>query len=231
MVDWPGKVVAALFTPGCNFNCSYCHNRMLLGEEGGEERLDTAQVVAWLEQRAGLLDGVVVTGGEATLQPDLAGFMETLRAMGYPVKLDTNGSRPGVLRELTGAGLADYVAMDVKAPRELYDDVTGTEVDEAAIDESIRVLLDGETEYEFRTTVLPYFQHGDIRAIGERIEGAQRYVLQQYQPPANPNQLHIEGTLHSAGWFREALETVKPFVCHCETRGVSELAFSHAAVA
>ena len=231
MVDWPGKIVAALFTPGCNFNCSYCHNRMLLGDEDAVRTLDSAEVAAWLERRAGLLDGVVVSGGEATLQPDLAGFIETVRAMGYPVKLDTNGSRPGVLRALTGVGLVDYVAMDVKAPDHLYDEVTGTKTDQAAIGESIRVLLEGETDYEFRTTVLPYFKHNDVRAIGERIKGAQRYVLQQYQPPANRNQLQIEGTLHSAEWFQEAVENVKPLVVDCETRGVSELTFSHAAVA
>ncbi len=155
-VDYPGKIAAVVFTPGCNLDCFYCHNRMLLGNDGNYAgTTPVSQVLEYLRERQGLLDAVVLSGGEPTLQPGLADFIHEIRELGYRVKLDTNGTHPTVLALLLDAGLVDYVAMDVKAPPEKYDSICGVSVDHDSIDKSIGLVLSGPVTYEFRTTVVP----------------------------------------------------------------------------
>ncbi|MBX7259428.1 MAG: anaerobic ribonucleoside-triphosphate reductase activating protein, partial [Candidatus Hydrogenedentes bacterium] len=179
LVDWPGKMAAVVFAPGCNLRCHYCHNRATLCES--PVLLDRDAVLALLYERRGFLDGVVISGGEPTLQLGLTTFIDSVRAMGYPVKLDTNGTRPRVLQSLLETERLDFVAMDVKAPRHRYDEVCGVSVDQDAIDESIDLILRSGVAHEFRTTVLPDFTEEDILDIVERVSGAERYVLQPYR--------------------------------------------------
>jgi pyruvate formate lyase activating enzyme len=181
MVDFPGKISAVVFTQGCNMNCGYCHNRRLIGQCAQQDFVEVEDVLVFLEKRRGLLDGVVVSGGEPTLQKDLIPFFEKVRSMGYLTKLDTNGTNPGLLKQLIQSQLLDYVAMDVKAPLCKYRQVCCSMVDTQKIQESIDVLKEGRVEYEFRTTYTPELCDEDLMDITRTISGARRYVLQQYK--------------------------------------------------
>ncbi len=223
LVDWPGMVTAVLFTPGCNYDCFYCHNRQLLSIEAFYHGYKPEEILHWLSHRRDVLDGVVISGGEATLQPGLVDFVRDVRDLGYPVKLDTNGSRPDVLEYLVDQGLIDYVAMDLKAPAEQYEWVCGPNVDQTALEASIRFLLEGTVDYEFRTTVLPHFNKSDLVSMARRIRGARLYVLQQFRAPAaepgvpNPR---LADPPHPPAWFHSALHEIAPFVAQTETRGI-----------
>ena len=149
-VDFPGSLAAVLFAACCNYRCFYCHNRHILGEP---PLLSEAEVLAFLQKRAGLLDGVVFSGGEPTLQSDLPEWLRRVRALGYKTKLDTNGSRPEVLRALIADGLVDYVAMDYKAPLEGYPSLCGA--NSAGVPESLALLRGSGVPYELRTTLVP----------------------------------------------------------------------------
>lgn len=182
LLDYPGKVAATVFTGGCNLRCPFCHNAGLVTDTAKTPILDTDEVLAYLRRRKGILDGVCVTGGEPTMQPDLPEFLGQLRAMGYAVKLDTNGTNPALLRSLTADGLVDYVAMDIKNCREKYGITAGKiPFDIAPIEESVRLLMSGTTPYEFRTTtVRGIHTAADFAAIGDWIAGAERYFLQGF---------------------------------------------------
>ena len=206
-----------VFTPGCNLRCGYCHNRSLIDETAAHEFVEPWEVLNLLIRRRGLLDGLVITGGEPTLQDGLAGFCEQVHAAGFLVKLDTNGTRPSILSELIGDHLVDFVALDVKAPFELYDAVCGCEVDKDAIARSIRLLLDGQVEYEFRTTFAPPLSTADVAIIAAQVQGARRYVLQQYRQMSPGS-----AAAHSHATAREAAHLATPLVGRCEVRGLME---------
>ena len=221
-VDFPGKLAAVLFTPGCNLDCFYCHNRSLLGGTGRFETYYPETLMEWLKERAGFLDGVVITGGEPTLQPDLAAFIRRIRTVGYAVKLDTNGTRPGLLGDLVNERLLDFVAMDLKAPMEKYEAFCGAPVDHGAINASIDLLLSDRVDYEFRATVVPQLTEDDLVAMSRRIRGAKRFVLQQYRRPepfdgfTDPR---LDDTPHSPEWAARVALRLEDFVACCETRG------------
>ena len=161
LLDFPGKVACTVFLQGCNYRCPFCHNSELLSRQG-EACMDTASFLSFLKSRKGLLDGVCVSGGEPTLQPDLAELLRSVKALGYAVKLDTNGSRPEVLKRLVAEGLVDYVAMDVKNSPARYAETVGhTRIDLSAVEESLRFLLSGNVAYELRTTVTCQLHDGD----------------------------------------------------------------------
>ena len=181
-VDYPGKLAAVVFTAGCNLDCSYCHNRALIDPSTRLPWWDAREVLGILAKRRGFLDGVAISGGEPTLQPDLEDFAGQVRDLGYAVKLDTNGTQPAVLSRLIARGLLDYVAMDVKAPLEKYETICGAGVEIAAIESSIALLLEGQVDYEFRTTVSPLLSHEDLKAISRLVRGARRHVLQRCRP-------------------------------------------------
>ena len=154
LLDYPGKVACTVFLQACNFRCPFCHNSDLL-TAAGEPVMTEEELLSFLRSRVGLLDAVCVTGGEPTLQPELAAFLRKIKTLGYPVKLDTNGARPDVLKQLVGEGLLDYVAMDVKNSPACYGQTTGLkETPLAALEESLRFLLEGHVDYELRTTVV-----------------------------------------------------------------------------
>lgn len=154
LLDYPGKVACTVFLGGCNFRCPYCHNAELLDGQM-EPLMSREEFLAFLKKRIGLLDGVCISGGEPTLSAGLKDLMQEIKAMGYAIKLDTNGSRPAVLKELVEAGLVDYVAMDIKNAPDRYGVTCGLpRMDLSAIEESIRFLLSGAVDFEFRTTVV-----------------------------------------------------------------------------
>jgi pyruvate formate lyase activating enzyme len=198
LIDYPGHIATVLFTGGCNLRCPMCHNADLVLNPQALPTLPEDELLAFLAQREGLVDGVVITGGEPTLQADLSSFVVRLRESGLDVKLDTNGYRPEVLERLLQSGLVDYVAMDVKAPPEKLPLLTGrADADHGRIGRSIELLRCSRVSYEFRTTVVPGMLNGaDIEAVARWIAGADRYVLQQFRP---------------VNTLDPALETVSPY--------------------
>jgi pyruvate formate lyase activating enzyme len=181
LIDYPGKVSCVLFVAGCNFHCPYCHNPDLIRGEKNPD-CDEETVLHFLENRRGFLDGVVISGGEPTLQEDLVPFCRGLKEMGYPVKLDTNGSRPGVVDNLIRDGLVDYIAMDVKTDPVCYSPLFTRDMEPELILESIRLIMDSRLRYEFRTTCArPLVDAGIIEKIGRIIRGAMTYALQNFQ--------------------------------------------------
>lgn len=184
LIDYPDHIATVLFTGGCNFRCPMCHNADLVARPGELPTLPEEKMWDFLERRAGLVDGVVITGGEPTLQTDLLPFLRRVRERGLDVKLDTNGYRPDVLAALLDAGLVDYVALDVKAPPEKYPLLAGLDdLDVTRLERSIELLRDSGLAYEFRTTVVPgLLVEEDVEEIARWIAGAERYVLQQFRP-------------------------------------------------
>ena len=185
-VDYPGMLSAIIFTPGCNLDCFYCHNRMLLTDQ--PPLIDKADVIAFLEKRRNLLDGVVFSGGEPTLQAGLADMIGEVRHLGYKVKLDTNGARPQVLRLLLEHRLLDYVAIDCKAPWHRYPEICGCSArDVDAIRQSFQLLADTDLSsgfaWEARTTVIPQLSPADLVEIACGLPAAPHYFLQRYIKP------------------------------------------------
>lgn len=175
-LDFPGRLSCVIFVPGCNMRCFYCHNRGILGHP---PLLDEGDVSAFLEKRRGLLDGVVFSGGEPTLQRDIAWQMKRAKDMGYSVKLDTNGSRPDVLKDIIAAGLADYVAMDYKAPLDMYQSICRAPAN--GVMESIRLLLSSGVEFELRTTLVPQLGSAELGRMARAVPELPRWYLQLYR--------------------------------------------------
>ncbi len=184
LIDYPNHIATVLFTGGCNFRCPSCHNADLVLRPGEMPTLPEEEVCEFLSRRVGLVNGVVITGGEPTLQTGLSAFLRRVRELGMDVKLDTNGYRPDVLAALLDEGLVDYVALDVKAPPEKYPLLAGrADMDLTRMKRSIALLQSSATSHEFRTTVVPgLLIEEDIEEIARWIAGAERYVLQQFRP-------------------------------------------------
>ena len=182
LVDFPGKVAATVFTGGCDLRCPFCHNAPLVLPGRGTSALDAGGVLDFLASRRGLLDGVVLSGGEPLLQPDAADFVAEVKAMGFAVKLDTNGCHPDALADILDRRLADYVAMDIKNSLEKYPWTVGVPgFDTAPVERSARLLMEGPADYEFRTTLVrPFHEVGDMETIGRWLRGARRYYLQAF---------------------------------------------------
>ena len=187
LLDYPGRVAATVFTGGCNFRCPFCHNASLVTSLSEADEITETEVLAYLEKRRGLLDGVCITGGEPLLYPDIKDFMKKIKDMGYSLKLDTNGSYPERLRAVVEADLVDYVAMDIKNSKEKYGLTVGVEnFDVSPIEESVNYLLSGKVDFEFRTTVVRELHTvSDIEKIALWIKGAPRYFLQNFTDSGN----------------------------------------------
>ena len=154
LLDYPDKISAIVFTQGCNFRCGYCHNPGLLQVNSKKDIYSVDVFFEFLKNRVGKLDGVVITGGEATLQKDLIPFMQEVKNLGFLIKLDTNGYRPDVVQDVINQGLVDYFAMDIKAPLDKYSFVTNVDIDTDKIVKSIDLIMKSNIPYEFRTTVM-----------------------------------------------------------------------------
>ncbi len=211
-VDYPGKIACVVFTPYCNMRCKYCHNKHILS--GDVPVVDESDVFDYLEKRKELIGAVVITGGEPTIQKDLWIFIEKVRKLGFKVKLDTNGTNPGVIKYLLGKGLLDYIAMDVKAPLDKYFETVCCPVDVNAITESIEIIMNSSISYEFRTTYAPSLICEDIEDIGDLVCGTRAYYLQQYKPAEN------EEPAHKPEYVKATAEKMRIKIGVCEVRGL-----------
>jgi len=196
LTDYPGKVAAVLFTAGCNFRCPFCHNPELVLPEFVEraDLLDDDELFAELSERSSFLDGVVITGGEPTLQPELNRFIERVKAHGLMIKLDTNGARPDVVEKLLEQSALDYVAVDAKAPPERYEEVTGVADVSKAVSGTIGLLKRSRVDFEVRTTVAPGLSASDVEAIADWIGDVPRYVLQPFRVPVDQGKRLLDPT-------------------------------------
>ena len=211
LLDFPQKIACIVFTPNCNFRCGYCHNPELFQKI--EPVLTVPAFFDFLKTRVGKLDGVVITGGEPTLQSGLHDFIQQIKAMNFEVKLDTNGSNPQILKSLLEENLLDYVAMDIKAPLEKYSEITNVQVDVEKISKSVELLKNSSIDYEFRTTVVKsQLSKDDFLKIGMLIDGAPKYFLQKFVPSKILDDSLMNEQTYSDAEFEQICSSLSPYV-------------------
>lgn len=212
LVDFPEKIAAIVFTQGCNFRCGYCHNPEILDFKQ-KANYKTEEFMEFFKSRKGKLDGVVITGGEPTLQSGLYDFIKDIKSLNFAVKLDTNGTNPETLDKLIKDNLLDYIAMDIKAPFEKYKEITGTNCDLQNIKQSIQLIMNSNTDYEFRTTVLKsQLSFEDFENIGKMISGAKKYYLQKFVPSKILNNNLLNEKTYSESEFNEICQNLKKYI-------------------
>ena len=221
LLDFPGKVACTLFTKGCNFRCPFCHNAALVTRAEEQQTYSNEEILSFLKKRLGVLEGVAITGGEPTLMSGLYDFIKQVKEIGYAVKLDTNGTRPDVLKRLVNDGLVDYVAMDIKNSPEKYAYTCGLpeSYDLSKIIESKNFLMEGHVDFEFRTTVAsPFHTADDFKAIAKWLEGSEKYFLQQFKDSGDIIGQGISS--FNVSEMEEFLNILLPFVPNAQLRGV-----------
>ncbi len=218
LLDYPGKVACTVFFGGCDMRCPFCHNAELL-DGSAPPVMDEDTLLGFLKTRKGLLDGVAITGGEPLLQPDLSGFMGKIRELGFPIKLDTNGTHPDRLFRMIKEGLVQYVAMDIKNSPERYAETAGlAKLDITPIRESVTLLKEGRVEYEFRTTAVAELHDDEsFEKIGLWLRGSEKYYIQRF---TDRETVPFEG-LHAPAieQMEHWADIVRPFVPAVELRG------------
>ncbi len=220
LIDYPDKISTIVFTTGCNFRCGYCHNAGLVSGKSKNEVCSTDSFFDFLKKRVGKLDAVVISGGEATLQPDLIEFVKRIKDFGYLVKLDTNGYKPEIIYRLLENSLVDYIAMDIKAPLDKYAFITNVDIDVVKIKESINLIMSSYIDYEFRTTVLKkQLDYIDFNKIAKLIKGAKKYFLQKFvvQSEILDESLNKEET-YTDEEFKKIKEMLQQFINVVEVR-------------
>ena len=219
LLDFPGKIACTVFTGGCDFRCPFCHNASLVRLHTDTPHLPEEEFFKFLNMRKGVLQGVCITGGEPTLQPDLADFIKKIRELGFKVKLDTNGNNPEVLKTLVSDGLIDYVAMDIKNSPESYGKTVGIEnFDLSNVTSSVEFLLGDNVDYEFRTTLVRQLHtENDIKSIGEWIKGAKHYYLQAFIDSGDLLSDNLDGFTKDE--TENLLNLLKPCIKSAEIRG------------
>ncbi len=222
LIDYPGKIACVLFVCGCNFDCPYCHNPELVKETIENPLVfHENKAYGFLKKRKGLIDAVVISGGEPTLQADLADVCQHIKQMGFLVKVDTNGSRPEVIRQLISDERVDYLAMDIKTDPPAYSPVIKKKCNPENIQKSIRLIMESPLAYEFKTTCIkPLVDEMAIQKISRIISGARLYVLQQFR---DTGVLHPEFFIKNPDQYRKKdLKRLKaiadPWVQECRTR-------------
>jgi len=224
LLDYPGKVACTVFLQGCNFRCPFCHNSDLLCAQA-QQVMPEETFLSFLNKRRGLLDAVCVSGGEPTLHPDLPKLLQGIRALGYSVKLDTNGSRPGMLAQLIGEGLVDYIAMDVKNSPDLYPETCGlAQMDLSPVEESLRLLIGGHTPHELRTTVCQQLHDAaSMQRMGEwlaRLAKDRPIPALYIQPFVNRDSVLTAGlSAPDENALHEFVTILRPFIQHVSLRG------------
>lgn len=181
LIDYPGKIATVLFTPGCNYNCFYCHNRKLIEEI--TDILNPKEIELFLEKRQGLIDSIVISGGEPTLFDDLPDTFRNIKKLGYLTKLDTNGSNPDMVKQLISEGIVDYFAVDYKAPLNQYQGYCGEASDPNKVLETINLLNASNCQFEVRTTIIPQLSLNDLIQMCQELPKVPRYVLNPYRKP------------------------------------------------
>lgn len=181
LIDYPGLISCVLFVPGCNYSCFYCHNRSLI--DGTHILLTPMFITDFLKKREGLLDGVVISGGEPTLQSDLMQFLQLIKELGYQIKLDTNGSHPEIIKDILANKLCDFFAVDYKAPSAQYQQICGVAADAQKVIETIKLLSESSTPFEVRTTVIPQLGSEELITMAKEIPKVPRYIFNRYRIP------------------------------------------------
>lgn len=220
LLDYPGKVACSMFTPGCNYRCPFCHNAALVLPERPRGEIHGGDVLAFLRKRVGMLDGVCVSGGEPLLQAGLTDFLREVKALGYAVKLDTNGSNPALLGLLIDEGLLDYAAMDIKNNLSKYCETAGVPgLDLDTVVQSAELLMQERIPFEFRTTLVREFHtREDVLEIGRWLQGAPRYFLQHFVDSGDL----LNGGLHPVeeDEMRVMADILRSYVKEVELRGI-----------
>jgi pyruvate formate lyase activating enzyme len=220
LLDYPDNVSAIIWTVGCDFRCPFCYNRdIVLGKVGTTTE---EEIISFLEKRKGLLEGLVISGGEPLMQKDIVDFAEKVKKLGYLIKIDTNGMHPEKLKELIDKKLVDYIAMDVKAPKKKYDKLTDVKTDITKIEESIEIIKKSGLEYEFKTTFAPgLLTKEDIISIAKWLDGSKRFYLQQFKNnvPLFSSKLEKVEPL-SKDKIIETLNDIKSYFEICDVRGI-----------
>lgn len=223
LLDYPGKTACVVFTPGCNFRCGYCHNSEFVLPELINKIKDNfipeKAFFNFLKIRRGLLEGVVITGGEPTIQADLIPFIKKIKALGFLVKLDTNGNCSSVIRQALEEKLLDYIAMDIKTSLNEYQNLAGKQANPINIRQSIELIKNSGIDYEFRTTLLKQ-THNDIiiKEIGELLQGSTRYFLQTFRPGQVLDPKFVEYHAFTLPEMEIIAEFFRKFVQHVEVR-------------
>ena len=220
LLDYPGRVACTIFTAGCNMRCPFCHNASLVTHIDSENTFSVDEVLDYLKKRQGILEGVCITGGEPLLQPDIKEFIAEIKKLGYSVKLDTNGTFPEKLKELVNEGLVDYVAMDIKNSKAKYKETAGiNNLDLSKIEESVDFLINGNMDFEFRTTIVNEFHTvEDIQDIVVWIKGAHKYFLQNFVDSGDLINPGLEPV--SALLLKEMREKATKTIPSVEIRGI-----------
>ncbi len=229
LIDYPDHLAAIIFINGCNFRCHYCYNPMLVLPQKGKDLknkedlslINSKDLLLFLKDRFGKLEGVVITGGEPTLNDDLPIFIKKIKDLGYVVKLDTNGTNPEMLKKLIEEKLVDYIAMDLKADEDNYIKVVGTKIDFKKVKKSVSIILDSNLPYEFRTTMVPGLVDDAILSkMGEIIKGADKWYLQNFKSDTgllNPDYDNKPG--FSTKEMESFVKLASGYVKKCEKRG------------
>ena len=221
LIDFPGRIAATVFLCGCNFRCPWCYTRELVLPEMVklQPKIPEKKFFSFLKTRQGLLAGIVICGGEPTIHKDLPDFIEKIKKMGYLVKLDTNGSNPGMLKKMISDNLLDYVAMDIKVSKEKYAEAVKAKVKIEDIEKSIKLLKESNVDYEFRTTVVPTVHtKEDIVKIAKWLSPAKRYYLQNFRPEKTIDPEFEKIKPYSDEDLLEMQKAVAPFFEICEVR-------------
>lgn len=219
MIDYPGKMCAIIFTQGCNFRCGYCHNPELVKPELFETPLLEEEFFNFLEERQGRLEAVSITGGEPTLQKDLVSFIRKIKDLNFLVKLDSNGTNPEILKKIIDQKLVDYLAMDIKAPLDKYEEIVQAKINLENIQKSIRLIMNSGLDYEFRTTIVKsQLSVNDLLEIGKLIQGAQGYFLQKFVPSKANDEKFLKEVTYSDEEFEEIKKDLLKYVQKCEIR-------------
>lgn len=229
LIDYPGKLAATVFLAGCNFRCPWCYSSELVLPEKikNQPKISENEFFEFLDGKKGLLEGVVICGGEPTLNKDLMDFIGKIKEMGFSVKLDTNGTNPELLKELLDKKMIDYVAMDIKAPKDKYQKLTGKKINLADIEKSVALLLSLPlnsriqklADYEFRTTLVPnLLQKEDIISISRWISGAERYYVQNFRPEKNIDKEYEGIKPYPDDYVLDIVKAISPFFGECQMR-------------
>ncbi len=219
LIDYPGKLCATVFVGGCNFRCPYCYNVSLVLEPERLRTIPEKEILDFLSERKGFLDGICVGGGEPTMHGELPAFLSKVKGLDFLVKVDTNGSRPRMLRRLLNEGLVDYVAMDVKAPLIKYGETVGAEVNIDHIKESIRLIKASGVDYEFRITAVPGLtDEEDLMEIAQMLESSKRFVIQQFRPGRTLDESFKGVTPYPLERLYEFRKKITPFFKECNVR-------------
>lgn len=225
VIEYPGKIVSLVFVGGCNFRCPFCQNPDLVLDFRNLPSTGEKEVIDYLLSKRKWLDGLVITGGEPMLEKDLPNFLSKIKKEGFLVEIETNGTNPGMLRDLVKRSLVDYLALDIKAPFEWekYRKAAGI-VDKkllGKVKESVKILLSSNIDYELRTTVVPgLVDQEDLISIARSFEGVKKYVLQQFVPKVALDKQYEKIKPYSKDKLEEMKEKIADYVEFCEIRGV-----------